>query len=134
MKWFGKSAHEPAEPLPTDNKGIGNLGEEVAATFLEGKRYRILERNLKTSFKELDLIAEQDGILVFVEVKTRTSYNFGGAEQAMTKKKIINLKQAALYYLNRNKIKYRTLRFDFLAVDYNQLDKTAKIKHYQDII
>ena len=116
------------------NQSIGQFGEQLAEDFLSRRGYRILERNLKTSFKELDLIAEQDGILVFVEVKTRTSYNFGGAEQAMTKKKIINLKQAALYYLNRNKIKYRTLRFDFLAVDYNQLDKTAKIKHYQDII
>lgn len=116
------------------NQQIGQLGERLAEGFLARRGYRILDRNVKTSFKELDLIATMDGVLVFVEVKTRTNFSFGGAEVAMTKKKIINLKQAALLYLNRNKIYYKALRFDFLAVDYNLVTKTANIKHYPDII
>lgn len=116
------------------NQQIGQLGERLAEGFLVRRGYRVLDRNVKTSFKELDLIAVKDGALIFVEVKTRTNFSFGGAEVAMTKKKIINLKQAALLYLNRNKIYYKVLRFDFLAVDYDQMTKTANIKHYQDII
>lgn len=116
------------------NQTIGQLGERLAADFLARRGYRILDRNVKTSFKELDLVATKDGTLVFVEVKTRTNFSFGGAEAAMTKKKIINLKQAALRYLNAKKIRYNNLRFDFLAVDYNQSSKIANIKHYIDII
>ena len=48
MKWFGRNAsHGQAGPLPTDNKGLGDLGEELAVSFLEGKKYRILERNFR---------------------------------------------------------------------------------------
>jgi putative endonuclease len=121
-------------PNMNHNQQIGQFGERLAADFLVRRGYKILDRNVKTSFKELDLIALKDGTLVFVEVKTRTNFNFGGAEAAMTKKKIINLKQAALRYLNIKKNKYKYLRFDFLAVDYNQSSKIAKIKHYIDII
>jgi len=116
------------------NQVIGQLGERLAEGFLDRRGYRVLDRNVKTSFKELDLIVMKDGVLVFVEVKTRTNFSFGGAEETMTRKKISNLKQAALLYLNRKKINYKVLRFDFLAVDYNQATKTANIKHYQDII
>jgi putative endonuclease len=116
------------------NQQIGRLGERLAEDFFARRGYRILDRNVKTSFKELDLIATRNGTLIFIEVKTRTNFNFGGAEVAMTKKKIINLKQAALMYLNRNKIYYKALRFDFLAVDYNLQTKIANIKHYPDII
>jgi len=116
------------------NQIIGQLGERLAEGFLTRRGYHVLDRNVKTSFKELDLIVMKDGALVFVEVKTRTNFSFGGAEETMTRKKISNLKQAALLYLNRKKINYKVLRFDFLAVDYNQVTKTANIKHYQDII
>jgi putative endonuclease len=116
------------------NQFIGQFGERLAEGFLARRGYRVLDRNIKTSFKELDLIVTKDGMLVFVEVKTRTNFSFGGAEVAMTKKKIINLKQAALLYLKHKKINYKTLRFDFLAVDYNQVTKIANIKHYSDII
>ena len=116
------------------NQIIGQLGERLAEDFLVRNGFLVLDRNIKTSFKELDLIVIKAGILVFVEVKTRTNFRFGAADETMTRKKIHNLKQAAMLYLNRNKINYNTFRFDFLAVDYNQATKTADIKHYQDII
>ena len=116
------------------NQTIGQFGERLAEDFLVRRGYQLVDRNVKTSFKELDLIMIKAGVLVFVEVKTRTNFNFGGAEAAMTKKKISNLKHGAMLYLHRKKIKYQALRFDFLAVDYNQTAKTANIKHYPDII
>lgn len=116
------------------NQTIGQFGERLAEEFLIRRGYRVLDRNVKTSFKELDLIMTKNGVLVFVEVKTRTNFNYGGAEIAMTKKKISNLKHGAMLYLSRNKIKYHALRFDFLAVDYDRTTKIANIKHYPDII
>lgn len=110
------------------------MGERLAAEYLIERGYKIIARNVKTSYKELDLIAQVDEVLVFVEVKTRTSFFLGGAQDMITKKKLQNLKRAAAIYLSRNKNNYKNLRFDFLAVDYDLNNKKANIKHYLDII
>lgn len=116
------------------NKEVGALGEQLAKEYLVRQGYKVLEQNLKTSYKEVDLIVGKKNLLVFVEVKTRTSRIFGGAEDTMTGKKIRNLKQAAGRYLNNKKVFFKNIRFDFIAVDIDSYKKTSKISHYQDII
>ncbi|KKR22059.1 MAG: hypothetical protein UT48_C0001G0072 [Parcubacteria group bacterium GW2011_GWE2_39_37] len=117
------------------NQEIGSYGEKIAKNFLIKRGYEIVSKNIKTSFKEIDLVVKKDDILVFVEVKTRTSAFLGFADEMMSVKKIDNLKTAASLYLNRvQNLNYKNIRFDFIAVDIDKVIKTAKIKHFKDII
>lgn len=80
------------------NRRVGQWGEQIAADFLVGRGYQILERNARTQSGELDIVALHDG-LVFVEVKTRTRVVDGYPEDALTPKKVEHLLNAAQDYL-----------------------------------
>ena len=86
--------------------------------------------------QEIDIIARQKDILVFVEVKTRTSDKFGKADEAMGSRKTKNLRQAVKRYLYNynNEFNYKDIRADLIAVDIDKSRKVAKIKHYRNII
>jgi putative endonuclease len=81
------------------NKRLGQQGEDLAAEYLSALGYQILERNYRAGHQELDIIASQNNLLHFVEVKTRRSSQFGFGEDAMHKKKIGLLLQAIDAYL-----------------------------------
>lgn len=99
------------------NREIGQLGEEIAAKYLEGHGYKVLERNFHYSrFCEIDIIAKEKETLVFVEVKTRTTANFGHPYEAITKKKLDNIYKAALFYLQQTKEKYKDYRIDIVSI------------------
>src|SRR3989339_119712 len=70
------------------NQKIGKLGEDLACKYLQEKGYEILDRNIKTSFKEIDIVARIKEKIVFIEVKTRTNLKFGGADEAINHKKL----------------------------------------------
>ena len=61
-------------------KVLGEKGETLACTFLQGKGYKIIQRNYRSSYGEIDIIAWHDRILVFIEVKTRTNLTYGYPE------------------------------------------------------
>lgn len=116
------------------NQEVGRFGENLAKEFLEKNGYKIIEMNVKTSYKELDIIAEKDDEIIFVEVKTRTSNSFGSAEEAVYSKKLYNLKRAAGIYLGGNKsLGEKEPRIDLIAIDLDKFNKSAKIKHYKGI-
>jgi len=116
------------------NKKIGNFGEELAIDHLKKKGYKIIEKNLKLSYKELDIIAKYKGKIIFVEVKTRTSLLFGSAEDAMSSKKLHHLKKAISMYVNCNKnINPNEVRLDLICIDIDKDKKIAKIKHIEDL-
>ncbi len=116
-------------------KIIGAYGEELAKKYLIKYNYRIIAQNIKTSYKEIDIIAKQNDKLVFVEVKTRTTLKYGQADEAISRKKISNLRKAIGIYLDRsNKEKYKNIQLDLIAIDINKENKTANIKHYKEII
>ncbi|HUY76017.1 MAG TPA: YraN family protein [Ktedonobacterales bacterium] len=76
---------KPAKtPNPTPRATLGAAGERLAASWLEDHGYRILARNWRCPYGELDLIAEQDGALIAVEVKTRRGTVMGAPEEAVT--------------------------------------------------
>lgn len=102
---------------------LGLRGENIAAGFLQGKGYHILERNYYTRYGELDIICEKDRTLVFVEVKTRKSTQCGFPEEAVTRQKINHLRKAALIYLNSRERPYREIRFDVIAILVNANDE-----------
>jgi len=119
------------------NQKVGQYGEELARKYLIKKGYKIIECNIKASYKEIDLIAKapQQNTLVFFEVKTRTSFAFGKADEAMSRRKISHLKKAIGIYLEKyNKEKYKDIRLDFIAIDINKKKGKARIRHYKEII
>jgi putative endonuclease len=95
---------------------VGTLGEQAAATSLEEQGYEILHRNYRCRGGELDIVCQKNGILVFCEVKTRTSQHFGLPEEAVTIAKRRRLRRLALEYLQREGRRARALRFDVISV------------------
>ena len=93
----------------------GRRGEEIARTYLESKSYEILEVNWRHSRTEIDIIARQKGIYIFVEVKTRKSERYGFPEEAVGKAKQENLAKTALAYLENNEIEAE-IRFDIVSI------------------
>ena len=78
---------------------IGSEGERAAAEFLEARGYRILERNYRTRLGEIDLVADEGGTLVFVEVKVRRNDRFGGPAAAITSAKQARIARLAQQYM-----------------------------------
>jgi putative endonuclease len=97
-------------------KFLGREGEDRAAKFLAKRGYRILERNYRTRSGEIDLIALDQGVVVFVEVKTRTSDAFGAPELAVTPQKQRRMLKAALAYMKYRKLHQVPCRFDVVAI------------------
>jgi putative endonuclease len=97
-------------------KLLGREGEDRAAKFLAKRGYRILERNYRTRSGEIDLIALDRGVVVFVEVKTRTSNAFGAPELAVTPQKQRRMLKAALGYMKYRKLHQVPCRFDVVAI------------------
>lgn len=99
------------------NKEIGELGEKLAQKFLESDGYKIICQNFKAIQGEIDIIArDKYGIIIFVEVKTRTSLNFGKPAEAVNKNKLEHIIKTARYYLHINQIEDNTMRFDIIEV------------------
>jgi putative endonuclease len=101
---------------PGHRKTLGAMGEELARTYLEDNGYSILMCNYHTSLGEIDLIAEDGDVLVFIEVKTRRSTKYGSPFEAVTKTKQIKISKVALCYLNKNKLHHRIIRFDVVSI------------------
>lgn len=95
---------------------LGKFGEEKARRFLKSKGYQILDRNYRTPFGELDIVAFRDESLVFVEVKTRTSLEFGLPEEAVGQKKILAMIKAARFYLKVKKLYGCNATFGIISI------------------
>jgi putative endonuclease len=104
-----------------DKRQEGFLGEEMAVQSLKKKGYKILQRNYANRFGEIDIIAEDRGALVFVEVKKRASGRFGGPFSAIDERKKDHLIRTALYYLKENKAYDKRARFDVVGIEGDRL-------------
>lgn len=117
--------------VPDSRHQFGQASEAWAEQFLRAKGYRILERNLRTSIGELDLVAEDAGVLVFVEVKARSSEAFGGALLAVDRRKQAKLVRLASQYLAQRHWSDRACRFDVVLVQ-SQPSAPGQIEHLQN--
>lgn len=112
-----------------ENKKIRNAGEDLACRYLEKRGYKILERNKHYSrFCEIDIIAEYKNTLVFVEVKTRTTNDFGTPFEAITKSKYENIKKGIQFYLQEHK--FQKYRIDVIGIT---LKPELKIEHLKNV-
>jgi len=100
-----------------NKKTIGEKGEEIACKALEKEGYRILEKNFRCRQGEIDIIAEDKGVICFIEVKARSSDKFGLPEEAVTYWKQRKLWTVAVIYLGKKRIESRDMRFDIVSVD-----------------
>ena len=113
-----------------DHLETGKAGENAAVAFIKKKGYEILERNYRSSYAEVDIIAKHDNQLIFIEVKTRAYTFYGNPEEFVTKKKQENMTFVASMYTND--INYEDeIRFDIIAV-IMQEGVVNKINHIED--
>ena len=98
------------------SKTLGDQGEAYAAAYLRQNGYRILTRNYRTKVGEIDLIADDHGTLVFIEVKTRSSVRCGMPAEAVNYKKKQKIIQTAYWYLYEQRRENTICRFDVLEV------------------
>jgi putative endonuclease len=110
---------------------FGQASEMQAEQFLVAKGYRILDRNLRTRLGELDLIADDHGVVVFVEVKGRTTDAFGGALLAVDHRKRVKLTKLAAQYLAQRHWSDKVCRFDVVLVQGRASDQ-GRIEHLQN--
>ncbi|HVN22981.1 MAG TPA: YraN family protein [Syntrophorhabdales bacterium] len=104
-----------------NKREVGAIGEETAIKALKKRGYKILERNHTTRFGEIDIIAEEGGYLVFVEVKKRNTDQFGDALSAVTRVKQQHMVKSALWYMKKHKCFDRHVRFDAVGLDGEQV-------------
>lgn len=97
-------------------KELGNTGEKIAAEYLEKNKYKIIERNFYCIQGEIDIIAECDNEIVFIEVKTRTSNSFGVPSEAVNTVKRMHMYKAARYFLYKSNCLDKFVRFDVIEV------------------
>jgi putative endonuclease len=118
-------------PIRGARQGLGRTGERLAADKLISCGYHILERNFRCRYGEIDLVAEDEHDLVFVEVKTRRGDAYGRPEEAVTPRKQRKIIEVAGYYLDLHECWERSWRVDVVAVQLSAGGKLEEIRHYQ---
>jgi putative endonuclease len=113
----------------SNNTELGREGENVAAEYLAGKGYAILERNFRRGRTEIDLVAAKGDLLVFVEVKTRRTAEYGWPEEAVSEQKADNIRSAAESYMELHDWN-ADVRYDIIAI-VNEGEK-PQIEHLED--
>ena len=98
------------------NRSLGAQGEEIAVAFLEGRKFKVLERNFRCKGGEVDIVARDGRTLIFIEVKTRRTLEFGPPQAAVTLFKQRQISKAALTWLAKNRLTEAPARFDVVAV------------------
>ncbi len=111
-------------------KLLGNRGENAAVRYLRQQGYRILARNCRSHWGEIDIIARDGDWIVFVEVKTRSSHAAGHPAEAVTHRKQVQLTKLALVWLKQRKLLDHRARFDVIALTWPDGVKTPEIEHY----
>jgi putative endonuclease len=113
------------------NQTIGRWGEEAAAQYLQERGYELLDKNARTPYGEIDLVARYDGVAVFVEVKARTSRRLGLPEEAVTPRKQAHMRAAAEHYAAEHEIDF--WQVDVLAVE-GIPGKLLTIEHFENVL
>ena len=110
---------------------LGKNGERAASEYLQKKGYHILEHNFRNGRAEIDLIAKLEGVLIFVEVKTRKTEFFGFPEEAVNYRKEMNIRKCSSAYMNTiNHL--GEIRFDIISIIMDEALNVKSIFHIED--
>jgi len=102
--------------LGRENKITGRVGEKIAFGFLRRKGYKIITTNYRTPFGEIDAVAKKDDLVVFIEVKTRSSDSLGPPYLAVTGAKARHIIKNALFYLKKYDLLDSSARIDVVSI------------------
>jgi len=116
----------------TYQKRIGKIGENIAADYLTRQGYQLLDENFIVRYGEIDLVMLEDEVVVFVEVKTRTSDTFGAPEDSVTPAKIEKLRNAALMWLQAHPDSPDDWRVDVVAILMDRQNHVLDLQHFTD--
>ena len=123
---------KPARMTSLSRAELGALGEQLAADHMRGLGLRIIARNWRCRYGELDLIVADEGTVVFVEVKTRTSERFGGLAQAVNTDKVRRLRRLAGLWLAEQKGGWAAIRIDVVGIRITGSD-VPEVVHLQGV-
>jgi putative endonuclease len=98
------------------SRSLGKEGEDIGARYLQSNGFKIVERNFRTPFGEIDIIARKGKKLYFVEVKTRTSSEYGRGVEAVDRRKISHIVNSINFYLGNKNVDYEIGILDILKV------------------
>ena len=112
----------------------GRTGEQVAASFLVDRGYRVLAKNQRTPLGELDLVCRTEAQVVVVEVKARSGDQYGSALEAIGPRKARRLRAAAMWWLSEQGLLPCTLRFDAVLVALDGFGLPCSLEHIKDVL
>ncbi len=113
----------------------GRAGEELAAEYLKSQGFKIVDRNYRCRLGEIDIIAEENGVTVFIEVRSRTGISCGNPEESVTYKKGLTLKKLAKRYMQQKYGREVASRIDLVAVMLNSdVLSLRNLTHYRGIL
>mgnify|MGYP001572271818 CR=1 FL=1 len=122
--------------MKQQNFEVGRLGEKLAGEYLERQGYKIIKRNFRTRFGELDLIATKNANLVFVEVKLKIGEDFGSPEEMIDRKKLKQIEKTAQSFLIENPVyerKYAGFQIDAVCIVLDETRNVKRITQYENI-
>jgi putative endonuclease len=109
---------------------LGKSGENLAVDFLKKNGFEILERNYRYGHKEIDIIGKDKNTIVFIEVKTGRSKNFGSPQEWVNLKKQKSMIEVAQGYILKNDFRDVDFRFDVVAINFER--GTRKVEHIKN--
>jgi putative endonuclease len=115
-------------------RDVGLLGEKLARDFLKKRGYRILESNYRCPEGEIDIVTRHKDSLVFVEVRTKRSLEFGSPEESITPTKMEKLRAVAAHYRQMHENLPVLWRIDVVAVEMDQKDKLLRIELIENAV
>ncbi len=115
-------------------RDVGILGEKLAADYLEKRGYRIRETNYRCHEGEIDIVAEHEDFLVFIEVRTRKSRDFGSPEESITPAKMEKLRTVAARYQQTHDELPESWRIDVVAVELDSGNKVSRIELIENAV
>ncbi len=120
--------------MPSAKTKLGTQGENAACRLLESQGYRILERNYRCRYGEIDIVAADGDCTVFVEVRTKRSKSFGTPEESLSRTKQRRLTTTALTYLQACETPPADWRIDLVSVRYSTGNETPRIDHVKHAV
>ena len=110
----------------------GKLGEEIAIQHALKQHYQIIQRNFRCNAGEIDIIAQDKHIVVFIEVRTKTSDAYGPAYNMVTRSKQQQVKRVALHYIGQRNLVNTQFRFDVIGITFEPNSDRYQLDHLQN--
>ncbi len=120
--------------MSRERQDLGQLGEKLACDFLRKNGYQIIDQNYRTRGGEIDIVAKDREMIVFVEVKTRVSTAFGYPEEAIDERKQHKLAMTAECYLSAHHLYDSDYRIDAVGIEMERDGRLIDLRHEKDVV